>query len=75
MTPERKRALSRLETLRLHVPTIVVDTLVSSFEEAEYLRPLLEVSRSIVNAKSGQQRALALESLAHLVAHLGKAGV
>lgn len=75
MSPERRRALDFLQTLPLHHPSVVVDTIASLKEEVEHLRPLLVVARSVVDAKSGRARAEAFEALFAVVERLGRAGV
>lgn len=75
MSPERRRAWERLRALPVPLTFSTVNAaLVDAYEEVEHTRPIVDVAKALVDAKSGEARALAIEALFGAVAKLREAG-
>ncbi len=76
MTPERRRALDRLEARRVrwYSPSEPITVLTEAYEEIEHMRPVIDAAKALVAAKSGEQRALAIERIFAAVEKLRKSG-
>jgi hypothetical protein len=57
-----------------HVPTEAVAATISALTEVEHTRPVVEAAKVLVDAKSGEARALAIEAIFDAVARLRKSG-
>lgn len=76
MTPERRAAWMHFEALRgnaLTCPQTQV-AFVAALEEIEHVRPVVELAKGLVDAASGEQRAVTLEALFASVAKLRAGG-
>ena len=76
MTPERRRAHERLEGKRVqwHVAGEPIAVVLEAYEEIEHLRPDVDIAKALVDAKSGEARALAIEAIFGAVEKLRRAG-
>lgn len=76
MTPELHRAWEIVGELAVkwHEPSAAVSATVAALEEVEHLRPIVDLTKALVDAKSGEQRARALEALFPAVAKLRASG-
>lgn len=74
MSPERRRALDRLEAkgVKWHVAGEALNVALDAHEEVEHLRPVVDIAKALVDAKSGEARARAIELLFPAIAKLRK---
>jgi hypothetical protein len=76
MTPERERAWESVKALAVqwHIPSAAVSATLAALEEVEHVRSVVELAKALVDAKSGEARAVAIESLFDAVANLRASG-
>lgn len=76
MSPERTRAWAALDSkgIAWHRPSTAVTACVDALEEVEHLRPIVDLAKALVHAKSGQARADAIVAVFGAVGRLERSG-